>query len=158
MRKLLATFFGIGLVPGPGGTYASAAAAALAMGAHHMGAPWWAAAGTAIAATVLSVWAGERALEIFGRKDPGPFVLDEVAGQLLAAMPLWMPLGAPAWLTIVAAFLWFRVLDIAKPPPIRQAEALPRGWGITMDDVLAGLLAGVFTAGTALLLGPVFDA
>ncbi len=37
--------------------------------------------------------------------------------------------------------MWFRGCDIAKPPPIRQAERLPGGWGMMADDVLAGALA-----------------
>jgi phosphatidylglycerophosphatase A len=39
----------------------------------------------------------------------------------------------------VAGFFLFRVLDIWKPPPARQSESLPGGWGIVMDDLIAGI-------------------
>jgi phosphatidylglycerophosphatase A len=45
----------------------------------------------------------------------------------------------PWWL---AAFILFRILDIAKPWPVGALQHLPRGWGIVMDDLAAGLLAG----------------
>ena len=41
--------------------------------------------------------------------------------------------------TAIAGFFVFRALDIVKPPPARQLEALPGGWGIVADDVVAGL-------------------
>jgi phosphatidylglycerophosphatase A len=51
-----------------------------------------------------------------------------------------------------------RVFDIAKPWPVRQSQSLPGGWGITIDDVLAGLYVNVVVllvyAGRALLLKP----
>ncbi|MBE3070340.1 MAG: phosphatidylglycerophosphatase A, partial [Planctomycetes bacterium] len=53
------------------------------------------------------------------------------------------------------AFVWFRLFDILKPPPIRQLERLPAGWGIMADDVAAGLAALVATVATQLLLARV---
>jgi len=58
MRKLLSTFFGIGLLPGPTGTYASAAAALLMGLAFHCGAPWWSIAAAALLATVVGIIVG----------------------------------------------------------------------------------------------------
>jgi phosphatidylglycerophosphatase A len=43
------------------------------------------------------------------------------------------------WSTAIAGFFVFRALDIIKPPPARQLEALPGGWGIVIDDVVAGI-------------------
>jgi len=90
-----------------------------------------------------------------GSKDPGCVVVDEFAGQFVAASPL--PLfrfpsttaDAAAW---IVSFLLFRLFDVWKPGPVRRLQALPEGWGIVMDDVLAGLLAagGTWVAATAL--------
>jgi phosphatidylglycerophosphatase A len=142
MRKLLATFFGLGLLPGPTGTYASAATAFLMGVAIYFGAPWWSIAAAALVATVVGIIVGERALEDFHSKDPREFVLDEVAGMLIAGLAAWAPWAGLPWrITIPIAFFWFRVTDITKPPPARQLESLPRGWGIVLDDVAAGLMA-----------------
>jgi phosphatidylglycerophosphatase A len=90
-----------------------------------------------------TVWWGPWAVQTYGRPDPGQCVSDEAAGQWLAL--LWMPAaGAPQALGVAGAqFLLFRVLDIIKPPPARQLERLPAGWGILLDDVAAGLLANM---------------
>jgi phosphatidylglycerophosphatase A len=70
-----------------------------------------------------------------GIQDPGPVVIDEVAGFLLTMA------GSPAdFRHIVAGFFLFRFFDIVKPPPVRQAERiLPGGAGIMADDLLAGI-------------------
>jgi phosphatidylglycerophosphatase A len=45
--------------------------------------------------------------------------------------------------TIGLGFLLFRIFDVTKPFPARRAEKLPGGWGIVMDDVVAGVYANV---------------
>jgi len=45
--------------------------------------------------------------------------------------------------TVVAGLVLFRIFDITKPFPARQSEALPQGWGIVMDDVVAGIYANL---------------
>lgn len=141
MRKLIATFLGIGWIPGWAGTYASAVTAALALGACHLGAPWWSLVAAAAVVTVVAIAVGQSAEQDFGAKDPRPFVLDEVAGMLIAAGALWLPPSDVPWATTVLAFVWFRVTDTLKPPPARQLERLPGGWGIVMDDVAAAAMA-----------------
>lgn len=81
-----------------------------------------------------------------GQADPAAVVLDEVVGQ-------WWTLWLMAWLGVPQRALWylagfglFRLLDVLKPPPIRQAERLPGGLGIVADDLVAGLLAAVLGA------------
>ncbi len=98
------------------------------------------------AAFALSVRWGEWAVAHFGRKDPKPFVLDEFAGQWTAL--LWMP--ASLWIDprlalalLATQFFLFRVFDVLKPPPARQLESLPAGWGIAADDVAAGVFANL---------------
>ena len=47
------------------------------------------------------------------------------------------------WQWVLAAFVMFRLFDIAKPGPVRMAEALPGGWGVMADDIVAGVLAAI---------------
>lgn len=86
---------------------------------------------------------GDRAEARFGH-DPSEVVADEVAGQCLALAALpGAALATPmkAALTLAAAFLAFRALDIVKPWPARQLQHVPAGWGILLDDLFAGLYA-----------------
>ena len=81
---------------------------------------------------------------LFDRKDPRPMVLDEVAGQalaLLAAPAAAFTDPAMAALFIALSFGFFRLFDIVKPGLIGAAQNLPSGWGVLMDDLLAGALA-----------------
>jgi len=138
---LTGTFFGIGLLPGGPGTWASLAAAAL----------WFFAAraarlsplaltGATLAAGAVATLIGIPAASIVeresGREDPGHVVIDEVAGQwiALAASPVEIRHA-------LLAFVFFRLFDITKPPPARQLERLHGGPGIMMDDVAAGVYA-----------------
>lgn len=78
-----------------------------------------------------------------GHGDPGWVVSDEVAGQAIACFPVVLAGGD--WRGLLAAFVLFRLLDIFKPGPVGRAERLPGALGILMDDVVAGLLAALFT-------------
>lgn len=97
-------------------------------------------------ASVLAVAWGQWAIARFGKQDPGQFVLDEFAGQWVTLLALPVALDA-ALLTVAAAlagqFFLFRLCDIIKPPPARQMERLPAGWGILVDDLFAGLYANL---------------
>lgn len=86
-----------------------------------------------IVATGLSVWASTEAERMYGH-DARKIVIDEWAGMFIAL--LFVPYALDYY---VAAFLLFRVLDVVKIFPARQLEGLPRGWGITADDIAAGL-------------------
>lgn len=95
--------------------------------------------------TVVGVRIGDRAELDWGRDDPGGFVLDEVAGQLLALLPALAvgltPLG------VSVGFAAFRLFDITKPPPCRRLEALHGGVGIMADDLVAGIYAAAIVLG-----------
>ena len=151
-RKIFGSFFGIGYLPGMAGTYASAVTAALMAAAWYLGCPAWGVVAAAVIVTAGSVAVGRDAEKDFGSKDPRPFVLDEVAGMLISGLAAWLPYSRWPWATLAVAFFWFRVTDILKPPPARQLERLPRGWGITMDDVAAGLMALVLAIGSDVVL------
>jgi phosphatidylglycerophosphatase A len=95
---------------------------------------------------VVSVAWGEWAVEYFRDNDPKQFVLDEFAGQWVALLVLPASLTAETWAFVLVAggqFVLFRIFDIIKPPPARQAERLPAGWGILTDDLFAGLYANL---------------
>lgn len=72
------------------------------------------------------------------RKDPRKIVIDEALGQLLLLFRM-----SEAWFPLISCFLLFRIFDIVKPYPIRKVEALPEGWGIMLDDIVAAVYAGV---------------
>lgn len=100
--------------------------------------PLWARLAVLAAITVLGTVACHRAERALGRKDPGSVVIDELAGQWLTLAP-FATLGL---LDYILAFVFFRLFDIAKPPPVRQTErALPGGLGVMADDLVAGLMA-----------------
>lgn len=87
---------------------------------------------------VVGGLAASRAEAVLGRKDPSMVVIDEVLGQWLTFLPFFL---LPTW-QLIAGFVLFRVFDIAKPWPIRRSENwLPGGFGIMLDDVLAGIYA-----------------
>jgi phosphatidylglycerophosphatase A len=138
---VVGTFFGAGLLrPGPG-SWGSAAAALLWLGAakglHLAPAPlaWLTLAG-ALCAVAIGVPAATIVERESERQDPGHVVIDEVAGQWIALIHSRVNLSH-----LLAGFLFFRLFDIVKPWPARQLESMPAGWGIMLDDVAAGVYA-----------------
>jgi len=134
----IATWFGAGLLPAMPGTWGSLAALP---GAWAITALAGRAALAAAAALAFAVgcWAAAVVARASGRDDPGFIVIDEVAAQwlILVAAPL-------DWRAYAAAFLLFRVFDIAKPWPARLIERrVAGGLGIMLDDVAAAFYAVV---------------
>lgn len=86
----------------------------------------------------LAVWSSSVYAAEHADNDPKEVVIDEVVGLLVAfAFHGWS-----AWL--VVGFILFRFFDVWKPFPARQAEQkFPSGWGIVMDDVIAGIYANL---------------
>ncbi len=85
----------------------------------------------------LGVWAAGQSEKFFGRTDPGHVVIDEVAGQMVA----FLLVPHASWKLLLAGFALFRFFDVTKPFPAGRAERLPGGWGIMVDDVIAGAYA-----------------
>ncbi|MFH0963999.1 MAG: phosphatidylglycerophosphatase A [Planctomycetota bacterium] len=145
MRRALATFFYIGRLPVAPGTAASICAWALAVVIVRADAPSWVLGVLAVGVAGLGAILARHAFEDFGEEDPPSFVLDEVAGTLLAIS--FLPIAsaqAGFWLGVLALVL-FRAFDILKPPPCRFLETLPHGIGVMADDLAAGLMANVAT-------------
>ena len=92
---------------------------------------------TLVTLIFLSVWIADQAEKFLQKKDASEIVIDEVVGLCVALA--FVPLS---WQNYVAGFLLFRLFDIIKPFPGRWAQDhLKGGWGIVLDDVVAGLYA-----------------
>jgi len=94
----------------------------------------------AILIAVVGVLTANSVEKYSGTEDPQFVVIDEVSGQLFAYMFAIAPAN---WKYLVLGFILFRVFDIWKPFPARQAESLPGGWGIMTDDWAAAVYAGI---------------
>ncbi|HET7114289.1 MAG TPA: phosphatidylglycerophosphatase A [Pyrinomonadaceae bacterium] len=95
---------------------------------------------------VLGVWAASRTERLLGLKDPGKVVVDEVAGQMISLLPLSFLADGPWFVWVIVSFNLFRLFDIFKPYPAHRFEALPGGFGIMADDLVAGLYGAIGTA------------
>jgi phosphatidylglycerophosphatase A len=105
----------------------------------------------AVSGVIASVFLCEIAERVLCEPDPGSVVLDEIAAVPFCFLS-WVAtvyfrkgtlptpdyfFGAGTWGITVGIMVLFRVFDILKPPPVRESQRLPGGWGITADDVLA---------------------
>lgn len=136
-QKWVGTVGGAGLLPIAPGTWGAAAGALFLL-------PFYGKTGPdmllgLLIATALATLIGAKAAHDLAPEwgeDPKAFVLDEVAGQWVAMLGL-----AVTWQNLLVTFLLFRFFDIAKPLGIRRLEAVPKGWGVMLDDLAAGLAA-----------------
>lgn len=137
----IAMFGGAGAFPVAPGTAGSAAGVLIVWAVARIPVSRWDVSAIigamVIVFSALGVWAAGRAEKYFGRIDPGPVVIDEVVGQMIT---LLLRPDAP-WKWLFAGFVLFRLFDTTKPFPARQAEHAPGGWGIMLDDVVAGCYA-----------------
>ena len=90
----------------------------------------------AIILTVFGIIISFKAVALYNEDDAKEIVIDEVVGYLVT-----MILIAPNTLNIVLGFFLFRFFDIVKPFPVRRFERLRGGYGVVMDDVVAGIMA-----------------
>jgi len=84
----------------------------------------------------ISVWSADIAVRIWREPDPARVTIDEVAGMFTTFIGTQL-----SWSTLLIGFLLFRLFDVVKPYPARSMERLPGGWGVTLDDLVAGLYA-----------------
>ncbi|MCG9697293.1 phosphatidylglycerophosphatase A [Shewanella sp. Isolate11] len=143
----LALGFGSGLVAKAPGTFGTLAAIPLYLLMMNLSLSWY------LGLTLLSVIAGfyicDKASKDMGVHDHGAIVWDEVAGLLITLI------AAPAgWVWLLVGFVLFRIFDILKPWPIKWLDAkVHGGFGIMIDDVLAGIFALICLQGLAYWLG-----
>ncbi|GAB6058246.1 phosphatidylglycerophosphatase A family protein [Desulfonatronum parangueonense] len=135
--SIIATLGPFGLLPRMPGTWGSLAAI--------LAAPWlFMPLSFSMRVLVLlfillvGTWAASRSERIFGRKDPGCVVVDELLGQWLTLLPF----AVLSPLQLAAGFVFFRIFDIIKPWPIRYVDRhVPGGFGVMLDDGIAAIPA-----------------
>lgn len=136
IAKLIATFFYVGYFPYAPGTLGTLAAVPLYYLVSRL--PYYFYIPFTLIFIILSVWAAGVTEDIFGEKDPGLIVADEVSGYLVTMILI------PFSLTnLVIGFFLFRLFDIVKPPPARRAEKLAGGLGVVTDDLMSGVYANI---------------
>jgi phosphatidylglycerophosphatase A len=129
---LIASLFGIGNIPVGSGT--AGTAVALCIGIFLPTSSLWYVIGI-LAAGVISVPIAYAAEQYYGMEDDRRIIIDEVVGYLIAIAVL-----PKTFWYFLASFLLFRFFDIFKFYWIRKTQLIPRGIGIVLDDVLAGLV------------------
>ena len=138
IRILLATWFGSGYVSKAPGTVGSL----MALPFGYFIADYFGMIGllvSAVLVTLIGISVSNTYMAQADEHDPGPVVIDEVAGQWLALLPIAAML---TWQGVFAAFVLFRIFDIFKPWPISWVDReVPGGLGVILDDVLAGIAA-----------------
>lgn len=133
----LATGCFTGFLPAMPGTWGTFAAVPLVILAHKGDATSQLI--SAVVFILFAVWIAGKAEVLFGAKDARPIVIDEMAGFIISL--IWLPFSP---LTVCLGFVLFRLFDIVKPPPIASVEKrLQSGWGVVMDDVLAGVYTNI---------------
>jgi phosphatidylglycerophosphatase A len=135
---LLATGFSVGRIPLAPGTCGSLLGIPICFVLNEIGLAG--AAAGAVVFVLFAVYIAGEAERLIRLRDAPCIVIDEMAGIMIAmfAVPL-TPLN------LSAGFIAFRALDIVKPFPARFMDArVPGGWGIVMDDVVAGVYSNLF--------------
>ena len=134
---LFATGFGVGYSPLAPGTLGTIIAIPVYYFLSNIVSPIYEI--TLIGFFFLSVWISENAEMFFGKQDDPRIVIDEMIGFLITM--LWFP---KATLFIIVGFFLFRFFDILKPFPIRHLERkFGGGFGVVLDDVMAGVYANI---------------
>jgi phosphatidylglycerophosphatase A len=148
MKRFAATCFGLGKLPIAPGTWGSLppVAVLLIMGWSDVASPVCVAVVMillAIIGSIVCVRCAPASIAATGKKDPSEVVADEFAGQAVTFIfaGILSPMGI--YPTALMGFLLFRIFDIIKPWPLRKLEKLPQGWGILLDDLGAGVYAGL---------------
>ena len=136
-HKLTSTSLGIGYIGKGAGTVAAVACSVCWYLAYRNGYQPVPSLIVTVLITILGIWSSNVVSKIWG-KDPARVVIDEVAGMCVSL--LFVPVTLKY---VIAALILFRFFDIVKPLYIKKMEKLPGGWGIMLDDVLAGVYANI---------------
>ncbi|MDX1636867.1 MAG: phosphatidylglycerophosphatase A [Balneolaceae bacterium] len=140
LKPIIGSFFNAGFLPNAPGTWGSffALFPIYFVGVYS---PWYGMALFTALCSFLTLWVADECERVWGG-DPSPLVMDEFAGQGMAFIAIPFT-GVPLTdvLILVGGFICFRFFDIAKPLGVNSLQKLPGGWGILVDDLLAGLYA-----------------
>jgi len=137
LHKIIATFFGIGYIGKGGGTLAAVALCIIWLVMPERFLTPYLQVSLTLLVCLLGVWSGN-VVDAFWGKDSSKVVIDEVAGMMVSL--LFIPIVLKY---VLAGLVLFRIFDIAKPLFIKRMEALPKGWGVMGDDVVAGAYANL---------------
>lgn len=139
----IASGFGSGFSPFASGTAGSAAALVPWLFLRELPMAWL--IGVIVVTFLIGVWASDIVIERLHISDPGVIVWDEFVGQWITLLPL---LVWPAnWVWIIVGFFLFRLFDVWKPWPCSWADRRVKGgFGVMLDDVLAGAYAAIVLA------------
>ncbi len=133
--KGFATVLGVGYLPVAPGTWATAVGVAIA---YCLGGNLPAYTILMFVLLILGIMTTGIIEKQMNQKDPGILVIDEVVGVMIA---LW---GLPLiWSVMICGFFLFRAFDMFKIYPINRLEAQPGGWGIMLDDCMAGVYTNI---------------
>ena len=142
--RLIATFFYIGKLPFAPGSWGSLGALLLWL---LLPVTFSVQLSVIIILFVLGIYSSSRMAKYLDDHDPSEVVIDEVVGM---GISLFMLPHSPG--LYLLAFILFRVFDILKPSFIYRIQNLSGGWGIMLDDVLAGLLTFTIVKGITIIL------
>ena len=145
LARSYATCFGLGHLIYPG-LFGALTGAVLAYFLSLLG--WQARLLLILILFVLGLPAATIAERHLRRKDPKPVIIDEVIGVLIASITISFDPYA-----LLLALFFFLVFDWWKPWPANRFESLPGGWGIIMDDAVAGIYALVIVSGISYFVG-----
>lgn len=133
--QFLALGFGSGLAPKAPGTFGTLAAIPIFLLLSPLSPLYYAI--VVLLMTVIGVYLCQKTADAVGVHDHGAIVWDEIVGLLITLF--MVPIS---WQSITVGFILFRIFDIAKPWPISFVDKnIHGGFGIMLDDVLAGVLA-----------------
>jgi phosphatidylglycerophosphatase A len=133
--KAFASVFGVGYLPAAPGTWATVVGVVIAF---YLGNNLAAYTILLLVLLALGIMASGVVEKLLDQKDPGIVVIDEVVGVMIA---LW---GLPLiWSVMICGFFLFRAFDMFKIYPINKLETQPGGWGIMLDDCMAGVYTNI---------------
>lgn len=144
--RMLATSFFVGYLPVAPGTWGAVLAIVLWLPLYIWASPevcFGVTLAAALTYAVAGTWASSVSEKYWG-KDPVIACADETVGQWVSLLPV---LPACPWWEILLSLALFRFFDIVKPLGIRRTEALPGGYGMMADDILAGVYSALILWG-----------
>ena len=163
MKRILCTCGGLGFLPKAPGTWGSLPPLLIVLVCGHFGLiQGWIIAlllALLVVSSIVTIKLAPWYSRYFGKTDPPQVFSDEVAGQSIALLGMaWLEpnnhVSIPIWIGLaILSFALFRLFDIWKPWIIDKSQQLPAGWGVIMDDILAGFFAGLLVLPASILLG-----